>query len=111
VAWADHLAQLAWADHLAQLAFFVKSPVLLGRAVLPGMQYGRIVHIDCDRSPTVTSGKRDQPLESPMRGKLAAVPSRSRIRLPRSRSLWWARWSPRGRGTTWDGSSSVVTSA
>jgi 3-oxoacyl-[acyl-carrier protein] reductase len=46
-----------WADHLAQLDFFVKSPVLLGRAVLPGMQarrYGRIVQIDsevADRPP------------------------------------------------------------
>jgi 3-oxoacyl-[acyl-carrier protein] reductase len=45
------LAQVAWADHLAQLRYFVKSPVLLGRAVLPGMQagrYGRIVHIDSE---------------------------------------------------------------
>jgi 3-oxoacyl-[acyl-carrier protein] reductase len=42
---------VAWADHLAQLNFFVKSPVLLGRAVLPGMQarrYGRIVQIDSE---------------------------------------------------------------
>ena len=41
----------AGADHLAQLDFFVKSPVLLGRAVLPGMlarRYGRIVHIDSE---------------------------------------------------------------
>jgi 3-oxoacyl-[acyl-carrier protein] reductase len=40
-----------WADHLAQLDFFVKSPVLLGRAVLPAMQarrYGRIVQIDSE---------------------------------------------------------------
>ena len=45
------LTDVAWADHLAQLDFFVKSPVLLGRAVLPGMQarrYGRIVHIDSE---------------------------------------------------------------
>jgi 3-oxoacyl-[acyl-carrier protein] reductase len=45
------LAEVAWEDHLAQLAFFVKSPVLLGRAVLPGMQAkrsGRIVHIDSE---------------------------------------------------------------
>ena len=51
------LTDVAWADHLAQLDFFVKSPVLLARAVLPGMQarrYGRIVHIDsevADRPP------------------------------------------------------------
>jgi 3-oxoacyl-[acyl-carrier protein] reductase len=40
-----------WAGHLAQLDFFVKSPVLLGRAVLPAMaarRYGRIVHIDSE---------------------------------------------------------------
>jgi 3-oxoacyl-[acyl-carrier protein] reductase len=48
---------VAWQDHLAQLAFFVKSPVLLGRAVVAGMQarrFGRIVHIDsevADRPP------------------------------------------------------------
>jgi 3-oxoacyl-[acyl-carrier protein] reductase len=51
------VTEVAWAGHLAQLDFFVKSPVLLGRAVLPGMQarrYGRIVHIDsevADRPP------------------------------------------------------------
>jgi 3-oxoacyl-[acyl-carrier protein] reductase len=41
----------AWDDHVAQLNFFVKSPVLLGRAVLPGMRArrsGRIVHIDSE---------------------------------------------------------------
>jgi 3-oxoacyl-[acyl-carrier protein] reductase len=45
------VTDVAWADHLAQLDFFVKSPVLLGRALLPGMQarrYGRIVHIDSE---------------------------------------------------------------
>ena len=45
------VAEVAWADHLDQLAFFVKSPVLLGRAVLPAMRarrYGRIVHIDSE---------------------------------------------------------------
>ncbi len=61
---------VAWADHLAQLNFFVKSPVLLGRAVLPGMRtrrFGRIVHVDSevvnrpppDRSAYVT-GKSAQ---------------------------------------------------
>jgi 3-oxoacyl-[acyl-carrier protein] reductase len=45
------VTDVAWAGHLAQLDFFVKSPVLLGRVVLPGMQarrYGRIVHIDSE---------------------------------------------------------------
>jgi 3-oxoacyl-[acyl-carrier protein] reductase len=45
------LAQVTWPDHLAMLEFFVKSPVLLGRAVLPAMlaaNYGRIIHIDSE---------------------------------------------------------------
>jgi 3-oxoacyl-[acyl-carrier protein] reductase len=51
------LEQVRWHDHVAQLEFFVKSPILLGRAVLPGMrarQFGRIVQIDsevADRPP------------------------------------------------------------
>jgi 3-oxoacyl-[acyl-carrier protein] reductase len=51
------LSEVAWADHLAQLDFFVKSPVLLGRALVPGMRarrFGRIVQIDSevvDRPP------------------------------------------------------------
>jgi 3-oxoacyl-[acyl-carrier protein] reductase len=51
------IRDVAWDDHLAQLAFFVKSPVLLLRAVLPSMQdrhYGRIVQVDsevADRPP------------------------------------------------------------
>ena len=45
------LAEVAWEDHVAQLEFFVKSPVLLARAVLPAMQesrFGRIVQIDSE---------------------------------------------------------------
>ena len=51
------LADVPWADHLAQLEFFVKSPVVLGRGVVPRMQarqFGRIVQIDSevvDRPP------------------------------------------------------------
>ncbi len=40
-----------WDEHLAQLVFFVKSPILLGRAVLPRMRargHGRIVHVDTE---------------------------------------------------------------
>jgi 3-oxoacyl-[acyl-carrier protein] reductase len=51
------LTEVPWADHIAQLDFFLKSPVLLGRAVVPGMQargFGRVVQIDSevvDRPP------------------------------------------------------------
>jgi len=43
--------EVHWRDHLDQLAFFVKSPVLLGRAVLADMRragFGRIVHVDSE---------------------------------------------------------------
>jgi len=45
------LIDVTWEDHLAQLSFFVKSPVLFARAVVPGMQarrFGRIIHIDSE---------------------------------------------------------------
>ncbi|MDQ7802368.1 SDR family oxidoreductase [Amycolatopsis sp. A133] len=51
------LSAVDWPEHLAQLDFFVRSPVLLGHAVLPGMRarrHGRIVHVDsevADRPP------------------------------------------------------------
>jgi 3-oxoacyl-[acyl-carrier protein] reductase len=51
------LAEVTWADHIDQLDYFVKSPLLLGRAVQPAMRakrHGRIVHIDsevADRPP------------------------------------------------------------
>jgi 3-oxoacyl-[acyl-carrier protein] reductase len=43
--------EVDWDVHLAQLAYFLKSPVLLGRAVLASMaskRFGRIVHVDSD---------------------------------------------------------------
>ena len=51
------LDEVTWEVHVAQLEFFVKSPILLGRAVLPGMRNkrsGRIVQVDSevvDRPP------------------------------------------------------------
>ena len=51
------LGDVRWEEHVAQLEFFVKSPVLLGRAVLPAMRAkrsGRIVQVDSevvDRPP------------------------------------------------------------
>jgi 3-oxoacyl-[acyl-carrier protein] reductase len=73
------VTKVAWADHLAQLNFFVKSPVLLGGEVVPGMQarrYGRIVHIDSEVA--------DQP--PPGRSAYATAKS-AQIGLTRS----WAR--------------------
>lgn len=40
-----------WSDYLHQLDFFVKSPVLLGARVIPGMvarEWGRIINIDSE---------------------------------------------------------------
>ncbi|MFI6324112.1 SDR family NAD(P)-dependent oxidoreductase [Nonomuraea sp. NPDC050556] len=51
------ILEAGWQDHLDQLDFFVRSPLLLGKAVIPGMierGFGRIVHIDsevADRPP------------------------------------------------------------
>ncbi|WP_405164172.1 SDR family oxidoreductase [Nocardia sp. NBC_01499] len=45
------ITETVWDDHLAQLRFFVKSPVLFGRTVIPGMQerrFGRIVTVDSE---------------------------------------------------------------
>jgi 3-oxoacyl-[acyl-carrier protein] reductase len=54
------VTEAGWDDHLAQLNFFVKSPVLLGRAVLPSMlarRYGRIVHIDSEAADRPPAGQ------------------------------------------------------
>jgi 3-oxoacyl-[acyl-carrier protein] reductase len=51
------LTKVRWEDHVQQLEFFVKSPVLLARRLVPGMEargFGRIVQIDsevADRPP------------------------------------------------------------
>ena len=45
------LAEVGWPDHLVMLDFFVKSPILLGRAVLPSMlaaRCGRIINVDSE---------------------------------------------------------------
>jgi 3-oxoacyl-[acyl-carrier protein] reductase len=45
------LEETGWDRHLDMLAFFLRSPILLGRAVLPGMRErggGRIVHVDSE---------------------------------------------------------------
>src|SRR5262245_15770456 len=45
------VTEVGWADHLDQLDFFVKSPVVLGRAIIPSMRArrsGRIIQIDSE---------------------------------------------------------------
>lgn len=54
------IEEVEWGDHLAQLDFFVKSPLLLGRALIPGMRerrYGRIIHIDSEVADRPPSGR------------------------------------------------------
>ena len=54
---AGPIAEVRWEDHLDQLAFFLRSPIVLGRAIVPAMRArggGRIVHVDSevvDRPP------------------------------------------------------------
>jgi 3-oxoacyl-[acyl-carrier protein] reductase len=51
---------VSWDDHLAQLEFFVKSPVLLLRAVLPTMKarrHGRIIQIDSEVADRPAPGR------------------------------------------------------
>jgi 3-oxoacyl-[acyl-carrier protein] reductase len=52
--------EVRWKDHVAQLEFFVKSPVLLGRAVLGGMLargWGRIIQIDSEVVDRIPQGR------------------------------------------------------
>jgi 3-oxoacyl-[acyl-carrier protein] reductase len=45
------MEDVSWEDHLAQLDFFVKSPVLLGQAVVGAMKarsFGRIIQLDSE---------------------------------------------------------------
>jgi 3-oxoacyl-[acyl-carrier protein] reductase len=54
------LREVRWEDHVAQLEFFVKSPVLLGRAVVEGMVargWGRIIHIDSEVVGRIPEGR------------------------------------------------------
>lgn len=39
------IEELAWQDYLEQLEFFVKAPLLLTKAVLPGMKEKRMVEL------------------------------------------------------------------
>jgi 3-oxoacyl-[acyl-carrier protein] reductase len=54
------LTEVSWEEHAAQLDFFVKSPVLLGGAVLPSMiarSWGRIVQIDSEVVDRIPAGR------------------------------------------------------
>lgn len=73
------IEDVSWPDHVAQLEFFVKSPVLLGRAVLSGMRakrWGRIIQVD------------SEVVDSPPPGRSAYVTAKSaQVGMMRS----WAR--------------------
>jgi 3-oxoacyl-[acyl-carrier protein] reductase len=54
------LGEVSWEEHAAQLEFFVKSPVLLGRAALSSMvarNWGRIVQIDSEVVDRIPAGR------------------------------------------------------
>jgi 3-oxoacyl-[acyl-carrier protein] reductase len=54
------LDEVTWEEHAAQIDYFVKSPVLIGRAVLPDMiarSWGRIVHIDSEVVDRIPDGR------------------------------------------------------
>jgi len=54
------LSEVSWENHAAQIDFFVKSPLLLGRAVLPDMiarSWGRIVQIDSEVVDRIPAGR------------------------------------------------------
>jgi 3-oxoacyl-[acyl-carrier protein] reductase len=76
------LADVSWDDHLAQLEFFVKSPVLLGRAVLPAC--GRAGSVASSRSTPRSStgrpqaGRRMRPQNLPRSGSPEAGRASSR---------------------------------
>ena len=58
------VAEVPWDDHLAQLEYFVKSPGLLLRAVLPAMEarrFGRIVHVDSEVAHRPPPGRSAYP--------------------------------------------------
>jgi 3-oxoacyl-[acyl-carrier protein] reductase len=72
------LAEVTWPDHLAMLEFFVKSPVLLGRAVLPAMlaaQYGRIVNIDSEVADLTPPGSSHYATAKSAQKRISASPS------------------------------------
>ena len=62
--------EVAWEDHLAELDFFVRSPVLLARAIVPSMRargFGRIVHIDSEVADRPPPGRSAYPTSPRLR--------------------------------------------
>jgi 3-oxoacyl-[acyl-carrier protein] reductase len=71
-------SEVPWKDHAAQIDFFVKSPVLLGRAVLPNMiarNWGRIVQIDSEVVDRIPAGR-----SAYVTAKSAQIDGRARVR-------------------------------
>ena len=66
------VTEVGWADHVAQLDFFVKSPVLLGRAVLPGCRPGGTAASSASTPRSPTGRRRGGPPTPPRRTRRSA---------------------------------------
>ena len=75
------LALVAWEDHVVQLERFVKGPVVLGRALLPGMARAAIGPHRCRSTPTPWTRRR--PAGARMR-RPEALPERPDPQLARA---------------------------
>jgi 3-oxoacyl-[acyl-carrier protein] reductase len=96
------LEDVPWDEYLAQLEFFVKSPVLVGRAVLPGMRArrsGRIVQIDSEVADRPPAGRSAYAAPPRTRRSGSLAPGRANWRRWASPSIRWRRASYRSSAT------------
>jgi NAD(P)-dependent dehydrogenase (short-subunit alcohol dehydrogenase family) len=67
------IMEVSWEDHLDQLRFFVLSPILLGRAVIPGMRAAEFVASSTStRRSSTCLAPADRPASPPSRHRSAS---------------------------------------